>query len=233
MYIEWSLRARDIEIKMGQDAGVRKSKPYLSACHIFWKYKNLVKFGDNTMNMCVVCTTNGVTIYNHWSRNASKKHVSCWVRLVIHTPLGIKNPFIARSSAITRSRAPGSGNVYLIVSLTHALTYDIFFRAASVSTPSVGRCFWISPNNLSWMCLFLARWNKTNVNMLAVWIKKNYIRIYIPSKNINTPLRHSLIIFNRMNAKVCKFHISYISKSCIDVLKIIWIFIVTVALFIA
>ena len=31
-----------------------------------------------------------------------------------------------------------------------------------------------------------------------------------------------------MNAKVCKFNIRYINLSCIDKMKVIWIFIVTV-----
>ena len=56
--------------------------------------------------------------------------------------------------------------------------------------------------------------------------------IYIPSKKRNAPLRHSLIIFNRMKAKFCKFHTSYINQSCIDIIKVIWLFITTLALFI-
>ena len=66
---------------------------------------------------------------------------------------------------------------------------------------------------------------------ILIFLNINYvvIELIIPSKKRNAPLRHSSIIFNRMNAKVSKFHISYINQSCIDIMKIISIFIVTVA----
>ena len=41
------------------------------------------------------------------------------------------------------------------------------------------------------------------------------------AKKRNAPLRQSSIVFNRMNAKVCKFHLSYMNQSCIDVMKVI------------
>ena len=88
-------------------------------------------------------------------------------------------------------------------------------------------------------------WRETNVsrrtgmclniifNLYIACVKNMCISsgIYIPSKKRNAPLKHSSITFNRLNAKLCKFHISYINQSCIDAMKVIWIFIITVAYF--
>ena len=56
--------------------------------------------------------------------------------------------------------------------------------------------------------------------MIGLFVTLNDLDIYTQQKK-NAPLRHLLIIFNRMNANVCEVHISYFNQSDIDIMKII------------